>query len=57
MQKLPSSRAQFAERINQVGRLSIKMGVLKSGFLFLVFTVCLYPIFVTLLTVPWLQRQ
>lgn len=33
------------------------MGVLKSGFLFLVFAVSLYPVFVLLLTNPWLQRQ
>ncbi|KAI4728801.1 alpha/beta-hydrolase [Aureobasidium sp. EXF-10728] len=33
------------------------MGVLKSGFLFLVFTVSLYPVFVVLLTNPWLQRH
>jgi len=33
------------------------MGVLKSGFLFLVFTVSLYPVLVLLLTNPWLQRQ
>jgi abhydrolase domain-containing protein 12 len=33
------------------------MGVLRKGFLFLVFTVSLYPVFVGLLTIPWLQRQ
>lgn len=33
------------------------MGVLKSGFLFLFFAVSLYPVFVLLLTNPWLQRQ
>ncbi|KAG9514938.1 alpha/beta-hydrolase, partial [Aureobasidium melanogenum] len=33
------------------------MGVLKSGFLFLVFAVSLYPVFVLLLTNPWLQRH
>ncbi|THV74028.1 alpha/beta-hydrolase [Aureobasidium pullulans] len=33
------------------------MGVLKSGFLFLVFTVSLYPVLVLLLTNPWLQRH
>ncbi|KAG9694534.1 alpha/beta-hydrolase, partial [Aureobasidium melanogenum] len=33
------------------------MGVLKSGFLFLVFTVSLYPVFVLLLTNPWIQRH
>ncbi|KEQ63636.1 alpha/beta-hydrolase [Aureobasidium melanogenum CBS 110374] len=33
------------------------MGVLKSGFLFLVFTVSLYPVFVLLLTNPWVQRH
>jgi hypothetical protein len=33
------------------------MGVLKKGFLFLGFAVSLYPVFVGLLTVPWLQRQ
>ncbi|KAI4753522.1 alpha/beta-hydrolase [Aureobasidium sp. EXF-3400] len=33
------------------------MGVLKSGFVFLVATVLLYPVFVGLLTVPWLQRH
>lgn len=35
----------------------IEMGVLKSGLVFLVATVSLYPVFVVLLTVPWLQRQ
>lgn len=33
------------------------MGVLKKGFLFLAVTVSLYPVFVVLLTIPWLQRQ
>ncbi|KAI5272101.1 alpha/beta-hydrolase [Aureobasidium subglaciale] len=33
------------------------MGVLKSGSLFLVFAVSLYPVSVLLLTNPWLQRH
>ncbi|KEQ91845.1 hypothetical protein AUEXF2481DRAFT_8293 [Aureobasidium subglaciale EXF-2481] len=33
------------------------MGVLKSGSLFLIFAVSLYPVSVLLLTNPWLQRH
>ncbi|KAL1297907.1 hypothetical protein AAFC00_006422 [Neodothiora populina] len=32
-------------------------GLLKKGFLFLLITVSLYPIFIFLLTFPWLQRH
>jgi hypothetical protein len=54
-------RVQFAEKDELrlvIAEDSIKeMAVLKKGLVFLGFAVSLYPVFVGLLTVPWLQRQ
>jgi hypothetical protein len=53
-------RVQFAEKDEL--RLVIAQDlhqrwVYKKGLVFLGFAVSLYPVFVGLLTVPWLQRQ